>query len=144
MLNIEEVKKEYYRIEELLNKEALSQSIYNANCQLGYSAYLIKKELGLTYNGMKKIIGAKAASNANHKGGIKKSKKIFCERTKTKINETACVIDCNDICLTCDSRQEGNVRAINTTTPEEDRELNYTSSFGNSGALAAAEGLYSN
>jgi hypothetical protein len=142
MLKIEEVKKEYYRIEELLNKEALSQSIYNANCQLGYSAYLIKKELGLTYNGMKKIIGARAASNANHKGGIKKSKKIFCDRTKTKISETACVLDCNDICLTCDDRQEGNIKAGGEkVSQEEDR--NYSGSFGNSGALAAAEGNYS-
>lgn len=142
MLNIKEVKKEYFRIEELLNKEALNQTSYNANCQKGYSAYWIKKTLGLTYNGMKDIIGAKPASNANQTGGVKKAKKILCDRTKTMISTISCVPGCNDICMTCKNRQEGNVSATNTATPEEDRELSYTSSFGNSGALAANEGIY--
>ncbi len=144
MLKIEEVKKEYFRIEELTGQTALSQTIYSYHCQTGYSAYWIKKTLGLTYNGMKKIIGAKEASNSNQMGGVTKSKKILCDRTKTMIRDNNCVVDCNDICLTCKNRQEGNIKAINTTTPEEDRELNYTSSFGNSGALAASEGIYNN
>jgi hypothetical protein len=58
------------------------------------------------------------------------------------ILKKSCILDCNDICLTCDSRQEGNVRAINIVSQEEDR--NYSGSFGNSGALAAAEGVYNN
>ncbi len=142
MLTIEQVKKEYYRIEKLLNKEALTGDDYNANCQEGYSVYQIKKKLGLSWNAMKNIIGAKEASNMNHKGGVKKAEKIRCDRDGSMISTINCVPGCNDICQTCENRQEGNVSDINTTTPEEDRELNYTSSFGNSGALAANEGIY--
>ena len=143
MLTIEEVKKEYFRISKLLKKEALTGDDYNTNCPQGYSVFWIKKELGLTWNGMKKVIGAKKASHANHKGGIKKSSKILCKRDGTMIRDINCVVDCNDICLTCKNRQEKNVGAGGgLLTPEEDRELNYTSSFGNSGAMAVEAGLY--
>jgi hypothetical protein len=37
--------------------------------------------------------------------------KILCERNNTIISKTACIVDCNDVCWTCKSRQEGNMRA---------------------------------
>ncbi|MCK5604495.1 hypothetical protein KAR91_21575 [Candidatus Pacearchaeota archaeon] len=45
--------------------------------------------------------------------------KIICNRTRRPLLKTQCIPGCNDACLTCESRQEGNVPAINTTTPEE-------------------------
>jgi hypothetical protein len=37
--------------------------------------------------------------------------KIRCERNNTIISKTSCIVDCNDACRTCKSRQEGNMRA---------------------------------
>ena len=102
MLTIKEVKKEYFRISKLLKKEALTGDDYNANCQKEHSVFWIKKELGLTWNGMKKVIGAKKASHANHKGGVKKSSKILCDRDGSMITKINCVPDCNNACQTCD------------------------------------------
>lgn len=142
-MTIEDVKKEYFRIAKLLNKEALTGDNYNSNCQDGFSVFQIKKHLGLSWNGMKKKIGAKKASYANNKGGIKKSGKILCRRNGLMISSLKCVPGCNDACLDCENKQMQNIKAINNTSPSEDRDSSYTSSFGNSGALAAAEGLYS-
>ena len=70
--------------------------------------------------------------------------KIYCQRGEGGlIHRKDCIPGCNDICLSCENKQIKNVQAVNNTSPAEDRELNYTSSFGNSGALAAAEGNYS-
>ncbi len=141
-MTIEEVKKEYFRIAELLKKEALTGDDYNHNCKEGYSVFQIKKQLGLSWNGMKEIIGAPKASSANRKSGVKKSSKILCNRDGSMITKHNCVPGCNDACIACENKQIKNIQAINTTSPSEDRELNYTSSFGNSGALAADEGNY--
>jgi len=141
-MTIEEVKKEYFRIAKLLKKEALTGDNYNHNCKEGFTVFHIKKQLGLTFNGMKEIIGAPKASSANRKRGIKKTGKILCNRDGTMISTFNCVPGCNDACKTCKNPQMKNVKAINTTSPSEDRELNYTSSFGNSGAMAADEGNY--
>ena len=143
MLTIEEVKKEYFRVAKLLKKEALTGDDYNHNCKEGYSVFQIKKKLKLSWNGMKGIIGAPEASPVNRKGGIKKTSKILCNRDGNMISTLNCVPGCNDACLNCKNKQMQNIQAVNTTTPSEDRELSYTSSFGNSGALAAAEGNYS-
>jgi len=144
MLNIEEVKKEYFRIAKLLKKEALTGDDYNHNCKEGFTVFQIKKNLGLSWNGMKEIIGAPKASNANRKGGIKKLPKIYCRRGEGKmIRISECLPMCNtEACTPCENKQMQNKQAINNTSPSEDRELNYTSSFGNSGALAADEGNY--
>jgi hypothetical protein len=144
MLNIDQVKKEYYRIATLLNKQALTGDNYNSNCQVGFSMFQIKKHLGLSWNNMKKIIGAKAATSANNKGQKISKNKILCNRDGTMISINNCVPGCNDACEDCDNKQIQNTMAINTTSAAEDRELNYTSSFGNSGALAASEGIYNN
>jgi hypothetical protein len=37
--------------------------------------------------------------------------KIRCERNNTVISKTDCIVDCNDACRTCKSRQEGNMKA---------------------------------
>jgi hypothetical protein len=37
--------------------------------------------------------------------------KILCEKNNTIIREEDCILDCNDICRICKSRQEGNMRA---------------------------------
>jgi hypothetical protein len=71
-------------------------------------------------------------------------KKIECLRGEPHmIFAKHCIPGCNDACVPCKNKQINNIQAINVTSPEEDRELNYTSSFGNSGAMAAAEGNYS-
>ena len=91
--------------------------------------------------------GRQATKEKNIASGKKikiPSNKIVCNRDKKQIFRKDCILDCNDACIPCKNRQERNIRAINSTTPEEDRELNYTSSFGNSGALAANEGIYNN
>lgn len=142
-MTIEEVKKEYFRIAKLLNKEALTGDNYNLNCSAGYSTRFIKRELGLSYNGMKKIIGAKLASSANNNNPGVSSKKIYCGRNggqMIKMNE--CLPGCNDACIPCKNKQINNIQAINTTNPERGKD--YGGSFGNSGALAAAEGFYNN
>jgi len=141
-MTIEEVKKEYFRIAKLLKKEALTGDDYNANCKDGFTVFNIKKKLGLSWNVMKETIGAPKASSANRKSGIEKAGKILCNRDGTMISTFNCVPGCNDACKTCKNPQMKNVKAINNTSKTEDRELNYTSSFGNSGALAAAEGNY--
>jgi hypothetical protein len=52
--------------------------------------------------------------------------KILCERNNTIISKTACIVDCNDACRTCKSRQEGNLRAGGETlTTEEERTVRY-------------------
>lgn len=122
MLNIETVKEEYYRIEKLLGKEALSTTEYAAYCKEGYSAHYIKRDLGLSYNAMKGIIGAELATTRN-KGPKLSKKKIRCGRYGNQlIRADECVPGCNDICLTCDDRQEGNISAsLDTLTAEEEK-----------------------
>ena len=125
MLNIEEVKKEYYRIEKLLKQEALNQSRYDANCKKGYSAYWIKKTLGLTYNGMKKIIGAKLASTLHNGGKKQAKKKIYCARGEGgMINIDKCVVGCNpNICDPCPDKQMQNIKASDDTLTYEQEKL---------------------
>ena len=141
-MTIEKVKKEYFRIAKLLKKEALTGDNYNHNCKEGFTVFHIKKQLGLSWNGMKEIIGAPKASLGNHKDGIKKTSKILCNRDGSMISTLNCVPGCNDACFNCENKQLKNVQSVNNTSPAEDRDSSYTSSFGNSGALAAAEGNY--
>lgn len=56
--------------------------------------------------------------------------KILCEKNNTMIRRYSCIPGCNDACKTCKSRQEGNVRAINTLTEAEDKEFAYTGVMG--------------
>lgn len=124
MLTIEDVKEEYFRVEELLKHEGINQSLYDANCKKGFSAYLIKRDLGLTYNGMKEIIGAKLASTLYNGGPQLAVKKIYCARGEGgMIRIDQCVVDCNPaICGLCPNRQIKNIRASeDTLTLEEER-----------------------
>jgi hypothetical protein len=143
MLTIKEVKKEYFRIEKLLKKEALNGDEYRRNCKEGYSTHFIRRDLGLSYNGMKEIIGAKLATSSN-RSPIKAKKEIHCGRDGGKmIKISECLVGCTPhICTPCPNKQLQNIQASPSTTPKEDRELNYTGSFGNSGAMAEEEGLY--
>ncbi len=146
MLTIKEVKKEYCRIEKLLNKEALSTTEYAANVKEGYSTHFIKRDLGLSYNAMKKIIGAKLATSKNRGGKPPSKKKIYCARGEGgMISISKCIPGCNDVCIPCENKQVGNIQAgSDTYTPEEEAIVRIEgASFGNSGILAAHEGLYS-
>ncbi|MCK5609790.1 hypothetical protein KAR91_48410 [Candidatus Pacearchaeota archaeon] len=125
MLNIEEVKKEYYRIEELLNKEALSTTEYAAHVKEGYSTHFIKRDLGLSYNAMKKIIGATEATSRNRGGGQPSKKKIYCARGEGgMISISACIVGCNPaICDPCPNKQIGNIKASSDTYTEEEETI---------------------
>lgn len=143
MITIEEVKEEYSRVSTLLKKEALTGDDWNHNCKEGFTVFQIKKQLGLSWNAIKKIIGAKEATTLRRRDVAKKSFKILCNRDGSMISNLNCVPGCNDACIPCENKQWNNVKAGGyPVTPEEDRD--FASSFGNSGALAAAEGIYSN
>lgn len=120
MITIEEIKKEYFRIEKLLGKTALTGDQYNLNCKKGFSVFLIKRDLGLTYNEVKTKIGAELASLVNNKGGAGSTKKIYCARGEGQmINIKNCLPGCNDVCKSCPSKQIDNVGAGgDTLTPE--------------------------
>ena len=125
MLTIEKVKKEYFRIEELLGKEALTGTQYDADCKKGFSIFLIKRDLELSYNQVKKKIGAKIASSANNKGGtVPSTKKIYCERGGGQlIYANKCIPGCNDACLSCDNQQFNNIKASSDTLTAEQEGL---------------------
>ena len=125
MITINSVKEEYFRIEELLKQEALSQTMYNANCQKGYSAYWIKKTLGLSYNGMKKVIGAKPASTLKNGGKKLSKKKIYCSRGEGgMIRVDDCIVGCSPInCEPCPNKQLKNIRASSDTLTAEQEGL---------------------
>ncbi|MCK4786857.1 MAG: hypothetical protein KAV87_24080, partial [Desulfobacteraceae bacterium] len=91
---------EYYRIEKLLGKEALSTTEYAANVKEGYSAHFIKRDLGLSYNAMKNIIGAKLATSRNKGGKHPSKEEIYCGRGKGgMISISECISGCNpEIC----------------------------------------------
>lgn len=143
MLKIEEVKKEYFRIEKLLKKEALTGDDYNSHCEKGFSVFWIKKDLNLTWNGMKKVIGAKMASNATRKGGVKKSSEILCNRDGSMITRINCVPGCNDACLTCENKQMQNTQAgSDTLTPEGHKEQTLSGTYRSSAAIAVEDGYF--
>ena len=49
--------------------------------------------------------------------------KIYCARGEGGfIDKENCLPGCNSVCSTCDNRQEGNLKAINSTTADEDKE----------------------
>ena len=145
MLTIEAVKKEYYRIEKLLDKEALSTTEYAAHVKEGYSAHFIKRDLGLSYNAMKNIIGAKLATSRNKAVKPLSKKKIYCARGEGgMISVSGCIPGCNDICIPCKDKQVKNIQAGDDTyTEEEETLMRHQGSFGSSGLLAASEGIYS-
>ena len=123
MLMIEDVKEEYFRVSKLLKKEAVSTTEYAAYVKDGYSAHYIKRDLGLTYSEMKKIIGAKAATSANSRGGQKKSPKIICNRDGSMMPRNECIPGCNDACIPCKNKQLGNIKAGDDTLTYEQEKL---------------------
>ena len=124
MLNIEEVKEEYFRVEELLKFEGINQKVYSSYCREGFSPYIIKRVLGLTYNEMKAQIGAKLASTLRPAHTYTKSKgKMICNRNGEKISSHQCVPGCNDKCNTCESKQLDNIKAGDDTLTYEQEKL---------------------
>ena len=124
MLNIEDVKGEYYRIEKLLGREALTTTEYAAYVKEGYSAHYIKRDLGLSYNAMKGIIGAKLATTKN-KGPKLSKKKIYCARGEGgMISVSNCIPGCNPaVCDPCPNKQLKNIGASpDIMTAQEERE----------------------
>jgi hypothetical protein len=49
--------------------------------------------------------------------------KILCERNNSIISKAACIVDCNDACRTCKSRQEDNMRAGGSTLTAEEEAI---------------------
>ena len=144
MLTIEDVKEEYYRIEKLLGREALTTTEYAAYVKNGFSAHYIKRDLGLSYNDMKKVIGAELATTMNM-GPKLSTKKIYCARGEGKmISIDECVVGCNPaVCDRCPSKQLKNIKASDDTlTADQEESMRHHRSFGSSGALAANEGIY--
>jgi hypothetical protein len=125
MLTIEAVKEEYFRISKLLDKEALTGDDYNMNCKAGFSTHFIKRELDLSYNGIKKIIGAKLATSANNKGGTGRNKKIYCSRgTGQMIGVKDCLVNpISKDCQACPDKQLNNVQASPDTLTEEEETI---------------------
>jgi hypothetical protein len=123
MLTIKAVKEEYFRIEKLLNKTALTGTQYDAKCKKGMSIYIIKRDLGLSYNQLKNKIGAKKASSANNKGGTGRNKKIYCSRgAGSMIGVKDCLVNpLSKDCQACPDKQLNNVQAsTDTLTAEEE------------------------
>ncbi len=124
MLNIEDVKEEYYRIEKLLSREALTTTEYAAYVKEGYSTHYIKRDLGLSYNAMKGIIGAKIATTKNSGPKLSK-KKIYCARGEggmIRIDE--CIPGCNPaVCDSCPDKQLKNIQASDDTLTAEEESL---------------------
>jgi hypothetical protein len=124
-LTIEDVKKEYFRIEDKLNIVGLSQTAYDTNCNQGYSPHMIKKDLGLTYDKMKTAIGAKPASRKGWGNPKKPKKKIYCSRGDGgMILDIYCVVGCSPInCDPCPNKQLKNVKASSDTLTEEEERI---------------------
>jgi hypothetical protein len=125
MLTIEEVREEYFRISESLGIEALTGDNYNSSCKQGYSVFQIKKKLGLSWNGMKKIIGAKEATSVNSKGGTGRNKKIYCARGAGRmIGVKDCLVNpSSKDCQSCPDKQVNNVQASPDTLTEEEETI---------------------
>lgn len=141
-MKIEEVKEEYFRVEELLKFEGINQKTYMAHCKEGFSPYTIKRILGLTYNEMKEQIGAKKASTLRPAHTYTKSKgKIRCNRDGSMISINACIPGCNDACRTCQNIQIENIPAVNNVTPEEDMEQRQAGIYRSSAAIAVEDGF---
>lgn len=122
MITIEEVKKEYFRVEEFLKREAISTTEYSANAKQGYSIHCIKRVLGLTYNAMKKAIGAKEATSQSGRNAPQLSaKKIHCKRGGV-ISIDECIPGCNDLCNDCGNRQIKNIKASSDTLTYKEEE----------------------
>jgi hypothetical protein len=49
--------------------------------------------------------------------------KILCEKNNTIIKDKDCLLDCNDACRTCKSRQERNMRAGGETLTKEEEAI---------------------
>jgi len=130
MLSIDLIKKEYFRIKKLCEKQygekldSLTQYEYNKNCQEGYTPYQIRKQLGLTYNKFKTEIGETLSSTQSKPFREKVSyNRIYCKRGEgSMIFARDCIPGCNDACNDCENPQEGNIKASPSLTPQEDWE----------------------
>lgn len=65
---------------------------------------------------------ARASRAEKYKGLVKTpGDKILCNRSGELIRKSQCIPYCNDLCLTCSSRQVNNIQASSDTlTPEEE------------------------
>ena len=127
-MKIEEVKKEYFRIAKRLKIEALTRSNYDSNCRQGYSTHFLKRYLKLSFNGMKKTIGAPLTTTSNNKEGkLNRGKKIHCRRgTGQIIRSSDCIPGCNDACIDCNNKQLKNIQAgSDTYTSEEETAIRH-------------------
>ena len=114
-LTEETVIAEMKRVAVVLNDTTLTWIAYEANCQRGFSSYLIKKQLGFSFADIKKKCGFKTKKNASAEKTASLRDKMFtiyCPALNNgkggMLKKLHCVPGYRPECETCESIQDGN------------------------------------
>lgn len=134
MLTKEKVGIELDRVAEKLGTRHFRRTEYDAVCREGYSIYLIKRDLGLTFNEIKEEFNFPTLNpgtpkgSGNYKPLKNKTPKVFCKRGEgDMINWKTQCFPGNDACQTCPHPNESNRVVDNSLSKEEEFEQRYTS-----------------